>query len=938
MSSTTPSSTKDTEPSDNTASASRTSSTSPPTPNFDFHDHSSHTAGQAPYSAVTRILYIVMRESGVSNAQAPHLITSILMLLGFTLKSAAPTKHFAGEMVKEGGIHALAQMGLQIREWGEAGERLTVCIDAASIGEEKYEGLALVKCTENGLACPNTSSGKVLGGAVKLKTNRKTGATFTRLGIGLTELSAGTDECKFVALQENMQDIVNCHNAVLADDYGKDMSMYDMAKPMSATVNDHAETVVSKKFAPFIDDLKRAENGTLEQVLTAALCMQRHMTDISKLPKAAGENVPIKQAKLTYFRPSIQKKMNAHTVVCTLPVTGVGVVPTTLVQYILQLTWSPDVLQPRRYVAEFAFFCHLHKLCLTMDHGAATLKTTEKEGAVAAQLVVEEAAHPNPGYQLSDAATTTVHSVAKLAAKPKTVDEKLSKGSLFKAIRQVEGAMNLHFERILGSRGASAVFSNALPTLLALLDSGEWGITELIVKLEATAHHSNRLNTGVKNSTHSDVAIAELRVMAVLHIALLRPLQTYIQNHSTQGSMVKLMHEYKDVLTQLHAVRKLTVSTNFAELPWLASDSSSMISITADDAVNHTHTAPRRTQAISDIIRPTGLSTDRQELQLKLMVPILTKMAGGMLTALDRLMSPKYGSMFSLPANDPMLDHLAKIPATSDSIERYFGRASWLRNSASGQNMTKTNVNHTLNIMETKVGSRLVEAYLKEPEVVTKMMTRAMNHKAEYEQELKIRRNRTLAEKIEAYKAADKERKRKLVAKAANVRMMVDEAGKWTHLPLLSSRRSGQEPSITGKAAEIYAARDGTEKQNNKAVSDWAVRWLTIFETVFDLDEVAELKHVFYGASGRASIQAGRSQTDLLQNLADCSHYMAGRVDHFAAHLQRVRKPGQTAMEGEAAEAGEGTDDARQKAPGPAANSTAGAATVPEPAPGPRGS
>ena len=90
--------------------------------------------------------------------------------------------------------------------------------------------------------------------------------------------------------------------------------------------------------------------------------------------------------------------------------------------------------------------------------------------------------------------------------------------------------------------------------------------------------------------------------------------------------------------------------------------------------------------------------------------------------------------------------------------------------------------------------------------------------------------------------------------------------------------------------------------------------------------------------NGRASIQAGRDQTDLLQNLADCSQYMAGRVDHFAAHLQRVRKQGQTAMEGEAAEAREGTDDANQQAPGPAANSTAGAATVSEPAPGPPGS
>lgn len=488
-------------------------------PEFDFHDRTTNTAGQAPYSAVTRILYIVMRESGVSNAQAPHLITSILCLLGFVLTSAAPSATFAAELVKEGGIHALAQMGLQIREWGEAGERLTVCIDAASIGEEKYEGLALVKCTDNGLPCadssPDSRNVLVLGGSVKLKRGRGNGVTFTRLGTGLTELSSGTDECKFVALRENMNDIINCHNAVLADDYGKPMTEYDYVKPMSSTVNDHAETV-----------------------------------------------------------------------------------------------------------------------------------------------------------------------------------------------RQV---------------------------------------------------------------------------------------------------------------------------------------------------------------------------------------------------------------------------------VTSDSIERYFGRASWLRNSASGQNMTKTNVNHTLNIIETKVGSRLVQAYLREPEVVAKMMTRAMKYKAEYEDELKIRRGRNLDEKILAYKEADKERKRKLAVKANNVRLMVKEAAEWTHLPLLSARRSGQDLSITGTAAEIFGKRGGTEKQNNAAVQQWAVRWLTVFETVFDLDEVPELKHVFYGASGRASIQAGRTQEDLMQNLADCSEYMSARADHFAAHLDRVSKEGEQVEGEDVPQAGEATDasDQRAEVPGQVAPGCVDAAQTP---------
>jgi hypothetical protein len=285
------------------------------------------------------------------------------------------------------------------------------------------------------------------------------------------------------------------------------------------------------------------------------------------------------------------------------------------------------------------------------------------------------------------------------------------------------------------------------------------------------------------------------------------------------------------------------------------------------------------------------------------------------------------------PMSSTVNDHAETVRqvVTSDSIERYFGRASWLRNSASGQNMTKTNVNHTLNIIETKVGSRLVQAYLREPEVVAKMMTRAMKYKAEYEDELKIRRGRNLDEKILAYKEADKERKRKLAVKANNVRLMVKEAAEWTHLPLLSARRSGQDLSITGTAAEIFGKRGGTEKQNNAAVQQWAVRWLTVFETVFDLDEVPELKHVFYGASGRASIQAGRTQEDLMQNLADCSEYMSARADHFAAHLDRVSKEGEQVEGEDVPQAGEATDasDQRAEVPGQVAPGCVDAAQTP---------
>jgi len=211
------------------------------------------------------------------------------------------------------------------------------------------------------------------------------------------------------------------------------------------------------------------------------------------------------------------------------------------------------------------------------------------------------------------------------------------------------------------------------------------------------------------------------------------------------------------------------------------------------------------------------------------------------------------------------------------------------------------------------------------------MMTRAMKYKAEYEDELKIRRGRNLDEKILAYKEADKERKRKLAVKANNVRLMVKEAAEWTHLPLLSARRSGQDLSITGTAAVFFGKRGGTEKQNNAAVQQWAVRWLTVFETVFDLDEVPELKHVFYGASGRASIQAGRTQEDLMQNLADCSEYMSARADHFAAHLDRVSKEGEQVEGEDVPQAGEATDasDQRAEVPGQVAPGCVDAAQTP---------
>jgi len=350
--------------------------------------------------------------------------------------------------------------------------------------------------------------------------------------------------------------------------------------------------------------------------------------------------------------------------------------------------------------------------------------------------------------------------------------------------------------------------------------------------------------------------------------------------------MVKLMHEYKEVLSKLAGVTALTASSRFAELPWLATDGSSLISVTGSEQVDHQHTAARRKRLIDMVIAPQ-LSPERQKLQLELMVSVLTKMAAGMATALARLMSPKYGTIFSLAADSPELGALSKIPATSDYIERYFGLASWL--ASMDNNKTKVNLNHTLNITETSGGSRMVEAYLKDPEAVGAMVENVRVFRDDNEKILKARKSKVTTDKDEAYRNAEKDRIKKNEEKAENVANMLTEALTWRHLPMVASRRSGRgETTIASEVTRVGVEAGGTDRQQGLAVVEWAYRWLCVFKTVFDLDEIPELRAVFFGDSGKPGIKTGRSVKQLVANVGACSLYMDGKSAQYRALLDRL--------------------------------------------------
>jgi len=335
-------------------------------------------------------------------------------------------------------------------------------------------------------------------------------------------------------------------------------------------------------------------------------------------------------------------------------------------------------------------------------------------------------------------------------------------------------------------------------------------------------------------------------------------------------------------------VTSLTVATKFAEMPWRSDDSTSLTPATKDTRVDHRKTAERRKTCIEHMIDPPGLPAVRQEKQLELMVPILQRMAAGMSKALARLMSKKYGSMFSLPEHGPELDHLAKIPATSDSIERYFGLPSWLKKS--DENKTKINLNHTLNIIETQAGTRMMEAYLEDPEGVAQMIAGARAFVPVHEATLQKRGKQTLEDKINGYKEAERVSEEKRVEKEKDMDNMLVEAMAWKHLPMLPARRSGGGGgSITAEVKRIEGGEEVSATKKTAAVTAWAYRWLCVFKTVFDLDDVAELRGVFFGASGKRGIKTGRTVEQLVHNVAACSLYMDGHALHFKALKEKLQ-------------------------------------------------
>eukprot|EP01050_Picozoa_sp_SAG11_P021694 SAG11_NODE_3915_length_2150_cov_28.941492_2_plen_337_part_00 len=179
----------------------------------------------------------------VSQVQTEPLVCGLAKLLGRSIERFP--KCFAQQQIlREIGIGAKAELCAQLLLWlDECGpQTITACIDAASIGEDKYEGIAFVR---KYFSEPH---------------NPRQPHVFKRIALGLIDLVEGTDINKHVKILELMQDCINCYNFV--HEPPRPMTLLHMALLVGYTCNDHAESTVPNRFFPWIRDVLVSEVGT----------------------------------------------------------------------------------------------------------------------------------------------------------------------------------------------------------------------------------------------------------------------------------------------------------------------------------------------------------------------------------------------------------------------------------------------------------------------------------------------------------------------------------------------------------------------------------------------------------------------------------------------------------------------------------------------------
>jgi hypothetical protein len=168
-------------------------------------------------SATTIAAWMLMAEHNVSSHAAPKLFTALVELLGFRVRDTAPAQSFMVEALRLGGGLSRAEIGLQVAERARTSpQQSTVVIDAMSMQDDKFEGIAFVHKSADG--------------------------TFTRMALPIVKLSSSSDAQKMKDIKVVFNDVINWTNTVHAG-YAERLTLFDFAAVAGASVNDHAPVV-----------------------------------------------------------------------------------------------------------------------------------------------------------------------------------------------------------------------------------------------------------------------------------------------------------------------------------------------------------------------------------------------------------------------------------------------------------------------------------------------------------------------------------------------------------------------------------------------------------------------------------------------------------------------------------------------------------------------
>ena len=403
-----------------------------------FKDPDAAGHDRRAFTAQTRIAFTLMEECRVPQTQMPKVLTGILRTFGFVLEGPLPTRDLAQQICVEGGILANSIIAQQLLDWGLSGAQdVTFSIDGVSIGEYKGMSAAFVK-----MVAEYNAEGE--------RTKK-----FVRIALPLIELPSGSDEDKQKRLLSDVETIIKCFNAI-KDDCTPEMELYDVCRIVGFAVNDHAESVLRNKIAPWVTDILETKIGKFKSEAREGAGAQEDIITPFILLGKGGPALPVRCqhdcALITMSRDgqlesrwqsklvkSTGDLIDAHEYLSRKQQTQQRpALPKQLIMHILELRYgTDDVFKIRRSkLKKHAYYCEFHSQCVCVKGGVSAVAAGEKQGLVAQQLQLEDAASPPGRYQASSRAQAAVMTVSKAIGKPKRVHETLSHGALNLSIKQ----------------------------------------------------------------------------------------------------------------------------------------------------------------------------------------------------------------------------------------------------------------------------------------------------------------------------------------------------------------------------------------------------------------------------------------------------------------------------------------------------------------------